>query len=421
MRASAVIPLVALTFGLGGCGDRIADPASQAEPAAASPAQSEPLAASVTLEDGDGYTRGLGEKAGALIEIIRPDGWNGDLVLLMHGLRSVHVPVSLRDPVEWWIQPTVDDLLARGYGVALSSYRKNGLAVDEGTVDTRIAEATFISEFGRPVRTYLWGWSMGGAIGHQVLEHAPTRYDGLLSVCSDQVGSEVVHQYHLDARVLFDYFFPGALPWDIGTYEADLFTEVLPTVQAAFVADPAGFIEKVHEMATIDQLGLPLGNGSPGDLILAMVGSTLGWAGGAGDLVESLGGLPVGNVGRVYTSDVLDQAELDAINAGVARYTADPNAAGMLTRSTPTGRTRGTPILALHTDGDAVIPVWMPPLYEATAEAAGTADSYVLRAVPGFAHCGFPQGRVEGGFDNVQIQAFDDLVSWVEDGIKPAT
>lgn len=419
--ASTIVPLVALILGIGGCGDRIASPGPGAASTAAEVAEAEPLAATVTLEEGDGYTRGLGETAGALIEVIRPDEWNGDLVLLMHGRRSVHVPVALRDPLEWWIQPAIDDLLARGYGVALSSYRRNGVALAEGIIDTRVAQSTFTSVFGRPTRTYLWGWSMGGAIGHLLLEDAPTRYDGLLSVCSDQAGGGIVEQYHFDARVLFDYFFPGALPWDIGTYEADLFTEVLPAIQAAFVADPAGFIGKVHKMAAIDQLRFPLGTGTPADLILAVVGSTLGFAGGGLDVVESFGGLPVGNVGRVYTSEVLTLAELDAINAGVARYTTDPNAAQMLPRVTPSGQTAGTPILALHTEGDAVIPVWMPPLYQETAEATGTADSYVLRIVPGFAHCGFPEGRVRGGFDSVQIQAFDDLVEWVEDGVKPAT
>lgn len=400
-----------------GCGEHATEPGADApgaEPAAAV------LAANVTLEDGDGYTRGLGEKAGALIEIIRPDDWNGDLVLLMHGLAPASDPIALRHPLHWQTQPAIDDLVARGYGVALSSYRKNGPAVDEGAIDTRIAQATFTSEFGRPNRTYLWGWSMGGAVGHQLLEHAPARYDGFLSVCSDQVGGGLVEEYHLDARLLFDYYFPGALPWDIGEADADLFTEVLPAIQAAFVADPPGYIEKVHKMAAIDQLQLPLGTGTPTELILTILGSTVLFGGGGAAVVEAYHGLPVGNADRVYTSAVLSDEELADINAGVARIEADPNAERAIQRLTPTGRTQGTPILALHTDGDAVAPVRFAQQYEAVAAGTGNADTYVLRVVPGFAHCELTSDVAPDGFRDIQIQAFDDLVAWVEDGVKPS-
>jgi pimeloyl-ACP methyl ester carboxylesterase len=377
-------------------------------------------AASITITDGDGFTRGLGEKAGALIEVIRPDDWNGDLVLLMHGRAPANDPVTLQHPLHWQTQPAIDDLLARGYGIALSSYRKNGQAVVEGTIDTRIAEATFINQFGSPARTYLWGWSMGGGIGQQLLQTSPARYAGLLSVCSDQVGGIAVTQYGLDARVLFDYYFPGALPWDIRTDEADLFTELLPAIQAAFVADPAGYTERITKMSSIDQLQLPLGDGSPPHLILTALGSLLFFGGGAADLVESTGGLPVGNLDRIYTSDALSPQELSDINEHVARYEADPPAEQALLRLEPTGRTKGTPILALHTDGDAVVPAWLPPLYEPIAAAAGNADSYVLRIVPGFGHCELTPDVQPDAFADIQIQAFDDLAAWVELGIKPA-
>lgn len=417
--SAGAVGMCVTMLALAGCGEQTTDPSSGVEPDMAAPTTADPLAASVTLEDGDGYIRGLGEKADALIEIIRPDEWNGDLVLLMHGLTPANDPITLRHPLHWQTQPAVDDLIQRGYGVALSSYRRNGPAVDEGAIDTRIAQATFASEFGRPERTYLWGWSMGGAIGHQLLEHAPTRYDGFLSVCSDQIGGVPLAEYHLDARLLFDYYFPGALPWAIGEADADLFTQVLPAIQAAFVADPPGYVEKVRKMAAIDQLQLPLGTGTPTELILTVLGSTLGWAGGAGAVVEAYHGLPVGNVDRVYTSDVLSDAELAAINAGVARFEADPNAERALLRLTPTGRTRGTPILALHTDEDAVVPVRLAQQYAEVAESTGNADTYVLRVVPGFAHCELTPDVAPDGFADIQIQAFDDLVAWVEDGVEP--
>jgi hypothetical protein len=68
MLAAGATLLGAAVF-LCACEERVTDPGPQAAVEAISLA---PLAASVTLEDGDGFTRGLGEKAGALIEVIRP-------------------------------------------------------------------------------------------------------------------------------------------------------------------------------------------------------------------------------------------------------------------------------------------------------------------------------------------------------------
>jgi pimeloyl-ACP methyl ester carboxylesterase len=355
-----------------------------------------------------------------MIEVIRPDTWNGDLVLLMQGSTAPGQPPTLRNPLGWQTQPAIDDLVARGYGVALSSYRKTGAAVVEGTLDTRIAEATFTSQFGQPNATYLWGWSMGGAIGHQLVETGAGRYAGFLSICSDQVGPTTMLQYRLDAWAIFNYYFPGALPWELGSGDADLFAEVLPAIQIAFAADPAGYIAKVSKMASIDQLQLPLGAGTPMEYILTVLGSTFAIAGGGADLIVSHNGLPVGNVGRVYTSNLLDAPELADLNANVGRYAADRGAQQSLARLNSTGRTHGTRILALHTDGDAIVPVWMPRMYQAIANAAGEGDNFVLRVVPAFAHCELTPDLMPDAFAAIQIQAFDDLVHWVRHGVKPA-
>jgi pimeloyl-ACP methyl ester carboxylesterase len=374
-----------------------------------------------TVTHGDGFMRAVGETAGALWEVIRPDAWNGDLVLLMQGTSPPGTPPTLRNPLQWQVQPAIDGLLERGFGVALSSYRKSGGAVVEGTLDTRIAQAAFTSRFGKPNATYLWGWSMGGAIGHQLVEQGASRYAGFLSVCSDQVGETTLLQYKLDALAIFDYYFPGALPWELGSGDADLFTEVLPAIQSAFFADPAGYITKVEKMASIDQLRLPLGARTPIEYILTILGSTLAIAGGGADLIESHHGLPVGNVDRVYTSGLLSSQELADLNAGVARYDADRGAAQSTARLNSTGRTHGTPILALHTDGDAIVPVWMPQLYHAVAAAAGEADRYVVRVIPAFAHCELTPDVQPDGFADIQMQAFDDLIAWVQNGVKPAS
>jgi pimeloyl-ACP methyl ester carboxylesterase len=302
----------------------------------------------------------------------------------------------------------------------LSSYRKNGTAVKEGALDTRIAQATFTSQFGQPGATYLLGWSMGGAVGHQLVAAGAPRYAGFLSICSDQAGATRVNEYWLDARVLFDYYFPGVLPWGIRTDQAGLFLEVLPAIQGAFIADPAGLHREDSQTLQHRSAAAPPRRWFAPHLILTALGSLSGFGGGNAQLVEYYGGLPVGNADRVYTSDALSAAELADINANVARYEPDRGAEQKMLRLSPTGRLHGTPLLALHTDGDPVVPPFLADEFAQVAEAAGSGDLYVLRVVPGFGHCELTPDFAPDGFIDIQIQAFDDLVAWSEEGIKPA-
>lgn len=410
------IPAIAAVVFLVGCEDPTASSSSPAVGTAPPPV------ANVTVTDGDGFTRVDGEKAGALFAAFRPDDWNGDLVLVMHGTSPPDAPIALFDPVQWWTEPAVDALVDRGYGVALSSYRVNGFAVREGAIDTRIARAMFVARFGEPSETYLYGWSMGGKIGQMLLETSPARYDGLFSVCGNLGTSVANAEYGLDARVLFDHFFPGVLPWSVWEDRKSLFGDVLPALQETFVADPAGFIEKGRKLASFDQLDLPLGSGTPPELLLSILGSLLRFGGGAADLAQKAHGRPVGNAGTVYTSDLLTGEELETLNESVARFEADPQAARYLERYyTPDGRTGGTPVLALHTDGDAVVrPALNLPVYEQILEDAGNGDRFVARVVPGFGHCELGGDLQPDGFLEVQLDAFEELVAWAEGGPKPA-
>ena len=263
---------------------------------------------------------------------------------------------------------------------------------------------------------------MGGKIGQLLLETSPDQYDGLFAVCGNLGTSVANAEYGLDARVLFDHYFPGVLPWSVWEDRKSLFADVLPALQGAFVADPAGFVEKGRKLASFDQLDLPLGSGTPPELLLSILGSLTRFGGGAADLAEKAHGRPVGNAGRVYTSDLLGEEELEALNESVARFEADPQAARYLERYyAPDGRTGGTPVLALHTDGDAVVrPAINLAAYAEILEEAGNADRFVARVVPGFGHCEFGADLQPDAFLDVQLGAFEELVAWAEGGPKPS-
>src|SRR2546423_5741746 len=70
------------------------------------------------------------------------------------------------------------------------------------------------------------------------------------------------------------------------------------------------------------------------------------------------------------------------------------------------------PVLALHETGDSRVPFVLQQQYRRRTLAAGTADLLVQRAVRWPGHCTFDSEIRDG--------AFDDLVAWIEKGVKPA-
>src|SRR5262249_19404023 len=69
------------------------------------------------------------------------------------------------------------------------------------------------------------------------------------------------------------------------------------------------------------------------------------------------------------------------------------------------------PVLTLHMTGDGWVPFGLQQSYRRRTVAAGTDHLLVQRAVRWPGHCGFDGETRE--------QAFDDLVAWMERGIKP--
>ena len=98
-------------------------------------------------------------------------------------------------------------------------------------------------------------------------------------------------------------------------------------------------------------------------------------------------------------------------NAGVARYSADPRAAGYVRRwYAPTGRlTR--PMLAVCTTYDPLVPPWTPDMYAIIADQGGASALFVQQYVKRAGHCAI--NPVESK------KAFDQLREWVRSGTRP--
>jgi hypothetical protein len=70
------------------------------------------------------------------------------------------------------------------------------------------------------------------------------------------------------------------------------------------------------------------------------------------------------------------------------------------------------PLLTLHESGDAWVPLSLEQSYRRRTIAAGTDRLLVQRVMRAGSHCGFD--------GEMREQAFDDLVAWIERGVRPA-
>jgi pimeloyl-ACP methyl ester carboxylesterase len=106
----------------------------------------------------------------------------------------------------------------------------------------------------------------------------------------------------------------------------------------------------------------------------------------------------------------VDEAELNrkirrfAPAAGARSRELDPVFAELTGRIT-------VPVLAIHETGDARVPFSLQQAYRRRTLAAGTSNLLVQRAIRWGGHCAFDGEARE--------QAFDDLVAWIERGVKP--
>jgi hypothetical protein len=69
------------------------------------------------------------------------------------------------------------------------------------------------------------------------------------------------------------------------------------------------------------------------------------------------------------------------------------------------------PLLTLHETGDAWVPLSLEQAYRRRTIAAGTDRLLVQRVIRAPSHCGFA--------GETRARAFDDLVAWIERGVRP--
>jgi hypothetical protein len=329
--------------------------------------------------------------AGSLTRVCFPADWNGDLIIYAHGYVEPQAPVAVPDnsiggtPVE-------DLVNAIGYAYATTSYQANGLVAEDAVTDL-IALDSMVRRTVRPDpnRVYLVGVSEGGLAVTLAAERTVGLFTGALAACGP-IGSFARQiDYLNDVRVVFDYLFPGVLPGDAIAPPEELVdgwtSTYAPAVAGVITDDP----DRGLELAAVT--GIPADELDAATLAETVVALLRYNVLGTADAQERLGGQPYDNADRVYTGSSDDAA----LNAGVARYAADPAARAALGRFETSGDP-DQPLSTIHTTGDPIVPFFHQPLYEEKAIGRGAAGRVSRTDVERFGHCAFTAAELLAAF-----------------------
>jgi pimeloyl-ACP methyl ester carboxylesterase len=373
-----------------------------------------------------------GELDGVAYRIRVPANWNGTLIVYAHGYGEAALPLALAP-----LPADVDALLAKGFALAASRYGDAvsvppqmvaGYQVKQGMQNSVALTGAFNTMVGRPLRTILWGKSLGGLIALGLIEKFPGLYDGAVALCAAGAGTPRRFDHFLDITLAYKAAFGWRDDWGTpGDLRDDLnyMTDVLPYVPSTGGAN-FGRWEFIRVVS-----GLPNDSYYINPVGLPERGQNLYFAFAVRAELERRAGGPVAeNIGREYTLSDEDKAYLaglgvdaDALLAemnAMTDITADRNARNYAARYIdPSGDIR-RPVLTVHTTGDALAPVNHESAYRQTVEQRGNANWLMQQFTAGYrtpsntavnGHCTFTSAQNQAGIDA--------MVSWLDTATRP--
>ena len=379
--------------------------------------------AAMAAAAGDGVdmastSRWAGVLGGAAYRVEVPANWNGKLVMYAHGYAGEGAALGVSNP------SIRRYLVQNGYAWAASSYSKNFYDVKAGVEDTNALALEFTkiaTKNGRtlaaPTKTYITGHSMGGHITGAAIEAEAAAtainkvsYAGAVPMCGVMGDVELFNQFaamQVTAQAL------AGVP----SYPTNKWSEIRGLVTSALfttfpsVPTPQGvkYLSVVKNITGGERplfaQGIAFGGSFP---------SAYGTFGSDGTVTGILNKNVLDTSTFTYLIDG-DVAGSTALNATAIKLTADPEANrlrrdGIRWVPVINGEFK-IPVVSIHTLGDLFVPFSMQQVYQKRVAAKGNSSWLVQRAIRGASHCDFTVQE--------QTEAFDAMIKWERDGVKP--
>jgi hypothetical protein len=345
-----------------------------------------------------------------------PPNWNRRLIVHSHGGPRTGVPEAT-DPLEDLDRFSV--MVRHGYAWIGSTYRRGGYGVRMAAEDTDNSRKIFWSLYGRPDRTLLHGQSWGGNVAAKASElhigsaESGWNYDGVLITNGIVSGGTRAYGFRADLRAVYQYYcanHPAAhepaypvwqgLPLNSRMTRADLRRRIETCTGVDRPAD-----RRTPEQAARLQDILAVTGVAEAQLVSHMTWATFLFQDMV--LLRLDGRNPFDNSATVYSGSSDDAA----LNAGVQRFSADPEGVAMLAHDADLSGQITRPTLTLHALHDPTVSVAVEAIYAATVSAAGRSEWLVQVVTDESDHSKLS--------DASYMTALDALEGWIDRGLAP--
>ena len=354
--------------------------------------------------------------SGAYLLAAMPRSWNGNLIVFGHGGPAVVAPTATTSQGDL---AKYSFAVKLGYAWIASSYRREGYGVQMAVEDSDAARRFFVERIAKPRRTIYHGASYGGLVGAKLIEaHArnadgSAAYDGAFFNSGYVVGAPLGHQFRADLRVVYQYYCNNLPRPEEAQYPlwSGLPEGSKMTLQelGALVDACTGVLHADAERTALQKQNLANILGvirvPESMLVRHMQAATILFREIADRITDRKSAFS--NIDLRYSGSSDDAA----LNRGVARFAADPQAlAALKADGEPTG-VLPVPVVSIHSINDPQVVVEVQSAYRAAAERAGSGERLVQAFTDEPLHTGQSAPELAA--------ALDGLMQWIEKGDKP--
>jgi hypothetical protein len=356
------------------------------------------------------------DQNGATYWIALPENWNKTLVMHAHGgprLSPITPASSLEDLKRFAVT------VRQGFAWAGSSYRRPGYGVRMAAEDTENLRKIFVQAFGKPAQTILHGQSWGGNVAAKGIELYATgadgkrNYDGAVLTNGMLAGGTRNYLHRADLRAVYQYYCNNhprpdeaqyplwmGLPADAKMNAKELETRVNECTGVKLPPEQRSEAQKRNLANILGVIHVP-------ERTLV---SHLNWATSMfRDVTQRVleGRNPFSNQNAVYRGSSDDAA----LNRGVARFKADPQAVKQLADDSDMTGKLDVPVISMHAIHDPTAMIEYEADYRDVVTRAGSQDK--LMQV-------FTTEREHSKLADAEYAAlFDALMQWIATGKKP--